>query len=460
MPAWFHRDPRELGLSLRRLKWIAILAPVVFAGALEYVVAKLHPELLSWPGRFVMAAVVVVALVFFYGGVFSLVRAMQDRLERRNRELLALHRASLDIYGELALEVILQKVVDQARALVEARYGAVSVVGADGRIVQFMTSGVTEEERRRIGDPPVGRGLLGVPLHQGERLRLEDLTKDARASGFPAHHPQMRSLLAVPIFGKGPFRGNLYVAEKETASEFSEEDEETLVRFATQAGIALDNAHLHEQLSTLAVAEERARIAREMHDGLAQVLASVGTKAQAVREFLRRGKPEQAMTHLEQLASDAREVYADVREGILALRAAGGSQRFEEALPEFLRAWQAQNGVTVELGLDGPIDLAPRVELQLLRILQEALANVRKHAGVDRVRVTVARDAGWIVAGVADEGTGFDAAAAPNGGHFGLAIMRERVESVGGEIAVQSVPGAGTRVEVRVPARSVLGEAP
>jgi signal transduction histidine kinase len=269
----------------------------------------------------------------------------------------------------------------------------------------------------------------------------------------------MRSLLAIPIVGKGPFRGNLYVAEKETAGEFSAEDEETLVRFATQAGIALDNAHLHEQLRTLAVAEERARIAREMHDGMAQVLASVNTKAQAVREFLRRGKSEQALAQLEQLASDAREVYADVREGILALRSAGGSQPFAETLPEFLGSWQSQNGVAVDLTVVGEIELAPTVGLQLLRILQEALANVRKHARVERVRVSVARDEGWIVAGVADEGVGFDGSTPLGESHFGLSIMRERVESVGGEITIESRPGAGTRIEVRVPARGAVQEA-
>jgi two-component system nitrate/nitrite sensor histidine kinase NarX len=113
----------------------------------------------------------------------------------------------------------------------------------------------------------------------------------------------------------------------------------------------------------------------------------------------------------------------------------------------------------VDLTVVGEIELAPTVGLQLLRILQEALANVRKHARVERVRVSVARDEGWIVAGVADEGVGFDGSTPLGESHFGLSIMRERVESVGGEITIESRPGAGTRIEVRVPARGAVQEA-
>ncbi len=451
MPRWFPDPPGRL--NLRRLQWLAVAVPLVFVAAREYVIAQLGFELLSWRGRLLMTGIVAVAVIFFYGAVFAVVRAMQQRLERQNRELLALHHASLDIYGELSLDVILQKVVDQARAVVEARYGAMSVIRADGSIVEFVTSGLTQAERERIGHPPVGKGLLGVVLHEGRHLRLADIASDPRSAGFPRNHPQMTSLLAVRVVGKGPFRGNLYVANKETAAEFSQDDEDTLVRFARQAAIAIDNAHLHEQLRSLAVAEERARIAREMHDGMAQVLASVNTKAQAVREFLRRGKTEQAEAQLAQLASAAREVHGEVREGILALRSAGLSRPLAEDLREFLAGWQAQHGVAVDLEIGDEVELAPAVEVQLMRILQEALANARKHARVDHVRLSVERDGQQVVARVVDEGAGFDGAARPGRQSFGLAVMHERAQSVGGEVRVDSAPGRGTRVEVRVPAR-------
>src|SRR6185369_8007265 len=173
---------------------------------------------------------------------------MQSSLERHNQELLALHGAGLDVSAELSLEAVLNKVVAQACRLVGAKYGALSVVRDDGSIEAFITSGITPEVRAKIGPPPVGHGLLGVVLREGERLRLTELGKDPRSSGFPPNHPVMRSLLAVPIVCKGPFKGNLYLSEKNDGGKFTESDEETLERFAVQAAISIDNAHLHRQL--------------------------------------------------------------------------------------------------------------------------------------------------------------------------------------------------------------------
>jgi len=443
------------GFDLRRLKWIAILGPIGFVAALEVVVWRLHPELLSWPGRFIMGALVVVALVFFYGAVFSVIRSMQERLERQNRELLALHRASLDIYGELSLEIILQKVVDQARQLLAARYGAISVVAADGSIRDFVTSGLTEEERERIGAPPIGKGLLAVPLLEGRSLRVADLCADPRAHGFPLHHPPMRSLLAVPILCRGPFRGNLYVSEKEDGEAFSAADETTLGRFATQTAIAIDNAHLHTQLRTLVVAEERARLSREMHDGLAQLLAYVNTQAQAVREYLGRGRLEAATARLDELASAAREVYGDVREGILALRSAANLDRpLVETLEEFAHRWQEETGVRVTATVDRGVTVDGPTQLQVLRVVQEALTNVRKHSGAEEAELSVAAANGLVQIAVRDSGRGFEpagAGAADGRARFGLEVMRERVESVGGRLRVESEPGRGTLVAFEVP---------
>lgn len=440
--------------SLRQLKWLAILVPILFVGALESVTYFFYPSLLSWPGRVVLASVVLVGLVFFYGGVFGILGQMQARLTRQNRELEALHRAAIDIYGEPALDTVLTKVVDQARQLLDARYGAVSVIDDAGAIREFVTAGIDRPTEERIGDPPVGHGLLGIVLHEKRHLRLRNLTEDPRHSEFPEHHPRMESLLAVPIVCKGPFRGNLYVAEKTTADEFSEEDEATMVRFATEAAIAIDNAHLNAQIRHLAVAEERALLAREMHDGMAQVLAYVNTKAQAVRAFLRHQKLEEAGEQLDQLAAAAREVYADVREGILSLRSQPApGESFHDVLQTFLDRWREQSGVTVDLRVSSDIEVPSRVELQLLRIIQEALSNVRKHSRATRAYVDLERRDGMIVAAVRDDGIGFDPARRERAEmpRFGLAIMRERAEGIGGSLEIDSRPGEGTTVRVELP---------
>src|SRR5205823_9344847 len=179
------------------------------------------------------------------------------------------------------------------------------------------------------------------------------LTSDPRSQGFPPHHPPMRSLLAVPIVSRGQILGNLYLTEKEGAGEaarFTAADEETLARFATQAAVAIQNARLHRLARDLAIREERTRIAREMHDSLAQVLGYVNTKAQAAQELLRAGQAERASVQLAQLGEAARAAYADVREHILGLRTAvdpeGG---FLDALRQYLERWQEQSGVGAEL---------------------------------------------------------------------------------------------------------------
>lgn len=441
-------------MSFRRLKWLAILAPIGFIGVLEYARYALSSISESWQGHLLLNVVVLLGAVFFYGAVFSVVDSFQRKLQQRNEELAAIHSAGLAIVSELSLDAVLQKVIDRARDLLRTRYGALAVYTQQDKIQQFITSGIETEVAQRIGAPPEGRGLLGIVLREGQHIRLSDLGRDPRGCGFPPNHPEMHSLLAVPVVCRGSCRGNIYLSEKLDGSDFDADDEKTLIRFATQAAIAVDNAHLYAQVEGLAVMEERLRLAREMHDGQAQVLAFVNTKVQAVRELLRAERGEEAAEQLDQLAAAAREVYADVREGILGLRSAVDAENgLADALRLHLEHWQDQSGIPVDFE---PMDLprfSAEVELQLLRILQEALANVRKHSGAERVEVTLAMDVDEIRAEVRDNGRGFDPRSLDQGGkpRFGLATMRERAEAIGARLEVSSRLGEGTRVSLQMP---------
>lgn len=451
-------------MVLRRIKWILLLALVAFLAIVEYARYLLEPYGGSRAQHLILDGVMVLSLLFFFGALFAGLEAIQGRLERQNRELLGLHRAAADVHGDLSLETVLQRVVDQACPLVDARYGAISVVDEAETIRHFVTSGLPPGAREAIGHPPVGRGLLGIPLREGQSIRVADIGSHPRSAGFPPHHPPMRSLLAVPIAGKEGDRGNLYVTDKTSGPEFTEEDEQTLVRFATTAAIAIDSARLHQRLRDLAVAEERVRIAREMHDGLAQVLAYVNAKAQAVKGFLAKGDSAEAGVQLDQLAVAAREVLTDVREGILALRTRTALDRgLGETVDDFARRWGDQAGVEATVAYDPDLRLSPTVELQLLRIVQEALSNVRKHSGARRAQVALRCAGGRLQVEVEDDGSGFDPEAGRPGDapRFGLAIMRERAASIGGTIAYHSAPGRGTRVHVDVPlVKTSPGETP
>jgi signal transduction histidine kinase len=442
-----------LAMTLNRLRAISILIPIAGVLLLELVRYAMIGTV-SWEQRIVLDLLYIVAIVAFAAVIFRYVARMQGQLRRRNEELLALHSAGLDVTAELSLEVVLKKVVEQARRLVGAKYGAVSVVDRDNRIVSFITSGITAEERAAIGPPPVGHGLLGVVLREGQRLRLGDLTKHPKSQGFPAHHPPMRSLLAVPIPCKGPFLGNLYLTDKDGSGLFTADDEETLVRFALQAALAIDNAHLHEQVADLAVAQERLRIAHEMHDGLAQVLGYVNTKVQAAEMYLKREKTEEAGAQLRELATSARQAYSDVRESIVGLRTLPGPSRsLDDVLREYLDRWEEMSRVSTSLRIDASVQLRPSQELQIVRIVQEALTNVRKHAKATHARVEITREGDTLVALVADDGLGFNAEARARGEfpQFGLSTMRERAESIGGTLTIDSSPGAGTRVRFELP---------
>jgi len=461
---------RESWLSLEgpiamcRLKWIAVLAPLVFLAGLELLRHLVYPQLfVTWPGYLLLAGIVLIGAFIFAESVFSVIGRMQARLTRQNQELLALHEAGVAITGQLDLETVLQKVVEEARELVGARYGAMSLLSEEGWIEAFLTSGLTAEERAAIGPIPVGHGLLGVVIHQARPIRTPDLALEPGSVGFPPNHPPMRSLLAVPILSHGRVLGSLYLTEKQGAREFDAGDQVRLERFATQAAIAIENARLHRRIRALAISEERDRIAREMHDSLAQVLGYVNTKAQAAEELLRQDQPERAAVQIGQLAQAAREAYVDVRENILGLRVTADTQRpFLDALREYLERWQDQSGIGATLDAasldEAGLHLTPLAEIQLLRIIQEALANVRKHAGASQARVTVSHQPGWISVTVQDNGAGFDPEALGRTAfpRFGLSTMRERAEAVGGTLEITSRPGEGTGVLVRVPTDDVV----
>jgi signal transduction histidine kinase len=448
-----------LVMTLRRLKLLAMAVPIAVIIILEAVRTSLIPQTLSLPARFLLDTIAVGGVVLFSLFIFRFVANIQKQLERQNAELLGLHSAGLAVTSELSLDSVLRKVVERARDLVGARYGALSVIDLQGRIQQFITSGISEEERAAIGPPPVGHGVLGVVLMEGQHLRLANVTTHPRSAGFPPNHPVMRTLLAVPILCSSPFRGNLYLSEKNDGGQFADGDERTLERFAVQAAIAIDNAHLHAQAADLAVATERLRISHEMHDGLAQVLGYVNTKVQAAEAYMKRGKNEEATEQLHELAVAARQAYGEVRQGIVDLRTLPDpTQAIHEALREYVNRWKEQAGIAADLSISEDLLLRPAVRLQLVRIVQEALANVRQHARATKASVDIRRVDGTLRVTIKDDGAGFDPAAKPRTEfpRFGLSTMRERANSIGGTLAVESARGQGTTVRFEVPSQDLL----
>jgi len=166
---------------------------------------------------------------------------------RESARLRTLLETGLAISSELSLDAVLQRIVEAAVALTGARYAALGVIDRSGTALErFITTGLDEATRAQIGDPPHGRGILGVLIRDAQPLRLRDLQEDPRSVGFPPGHPPMRSFLGVPILLRGVAYGNLYLTEKEEAEDFAEDDEELVTLLAAQAAVAIENARLYE----------------------------------------------------------------------------------------------------------------------------------------------------------------------------------------------------------------------
>jgi len=450
-----HNPPGDASSStLRRLRIIAVVVPVVFLIAIDV----LHhvddpPWLSSWPGTLLLGGVVALGALFFSEMIFATFRRIRNDLDLRNRELLALHEAGLEIIGNLDLDAVLQRVVDEARDLAHARYGALLVLDDRGGVASFHTSGLDAETLAKMGHVPVMHGVIGTAMTDGAPLRIDDLRNDPRSVGAPAGLPPMHNVLAVPIRSHHML-GNLFVTESLSGEPFSAQDEATLGRFATQAALAIENATLHQQVRALATTEERDRIAREMHDSLAQVLGYVNTKSQAVAAFLRTGDITRAEQNLDQLAAAARDAYADVREDILALRTHPDTHDgLAVALVAYGDQWSRQAEVPLRWEPTSPKDLPalePYAEVQIIRIFQEALANVRKHAEATEVVVSLMASPTSLALEVTDNGRGITSPE-PGAARFGLAIMRERAESAGGMLTVAPSTTGGTCVRVEIP---------
>lgn len=376
-----------------------------------------------------------------------------DLTERRfSAQLEALHEATMTITAELSLDRVLQQITDLACSLVGATYAALGVPDRSGGLEQFIVSGITDEVVKGMDHLPIGRGLLGLLLREPRPIRIRSLQADPRFSGFCEHHPLMISFLGAPIISKGKLLGNLYLTDKIGASEFSDQDERLIVMLAAHAAIAIENARLYAQVQRLAVLEERDRIAMDLHDGIIQSIYAVGLTLEYA-DLLLEEQPASARERLKQSIGGLNEVIRDIRNYILDLR----PQRFQNknliaGLNDLVRAFKANTFIATEVQTSdrADADLAPDQSLGLFHIVQEALANIAKHAKARNVSIGLQRDTLGVTLSIQDDGRGFDLPnVQPYTGH-GLQNMRERAKALGAEFNVTSTVGKGTKIEVRL----------
>ena len=174
-----------------------------------------------------------------------MVMLTREQLEAR---LVALHRASMVLVSDLSLDSVLERIVHLAQEQAGARYAALGVLDEQGALERFIPVGMTAEEMRQMGHPPLGLGLLGAIHQEGTTLRVADISKDERRVGFPPHHPAMISFLGVPILSGSQVLGQIYLTDKEDYPEFTQDDERVIETLAAYAAVAIGNARMYEDL--------------------------------------------------------------------------------------------------------------------------------------------------------------------------------------------------------------------
>ena len=379
-----------------------------------------------------------------------------DRIDDPAR-LRRLVQAILILDAELNLPVVLRRISEEARDIVDAQYGALGVLTEDGRALdQFLTVGLSHEEERAIGARPTGRGVLGTLIAEDRPLRLSDIASSPQSFGFPADHPAMTSFLGVPIRVHGEVYGILYLTNKKTAPDFSDDDEELVLALAMAAGIAIENARLHGIVRDRALTEDRDRIARDLHDSVIQRLFAIGLSLQGTARLVER--PE-AVMRIGEAIDKLDETIRQLRKAIFDIELTINKEGLHPKVLDLVHELRPVVGLLPRVSFSGPVDavVSDALAEEVLAVLREALTNVGKHARASQVVITIAAGEELRLV-VADDGIGIGEAKATG---LGLKNLRQRAERLGGSIDLGRSREGGTRLTWHVPLGSVeAGTAP
>jgi signal transduction histidine kinase len=392
-------------------------------------------------------------------------RPVLDRLEQ-------LVAGSTELALELSLDGVLRRVADLAAELTGAKYAAIGLLGPDGRTLEsFVTHGIPERERARMGDLPKGHGVLGSVIREGKVLRLPDLTKHPDSHGFPPHHPPMHSFLGVPVVGRRGVLGDLYVTEKEGGQGFTDEDEHLAVLLAARTAAAVENARLHEESARLLEEVQQLQRSRERffamvnHELRNALAATFGWAEMLVRRKDPATVPRAALEVLDSaegavaLINDLLDLSRLDEDRLKPVfQEVSGELVARQALSRVTPAAEAKD-ISLKLEIEPHLPLCLTDPHRVEQILLNLLNNAIRHSPEGRqVSLRISRDLLWLVFAVRDEGPGvspeelvriFDiyvttAGEERSGVGLGLPLSRRLAQLLGGELfAVSHHTGGG-----------------
>ncbi len=377
------------------------------------------------------------------------------RTRRREQEATSLYQLSTLISASLDLHQVLNAVAEGACRALTTDAALVALVDDRREVVVKATSGTLTQ---RLGGVriAIGEGPLACIFVSDEPVFLEgacipDSCPGAKhlllAEGF-------QSLLAMALKHRDRHLGLVAVMERQPR-RFSKHEIRLFKALVQQVAITVENAKLFKQVGLLAALEERDRLAREMHDNLAHALGFLNLKASIAEHALAAGQTAQVQDSLHELRQVAKKTYTDIREAIFNLRTVmPPGTRLLTRLREYLEEYRIHFMLDAQLSIESEslAEFSPDVSFQIIRIIQEALTNVRRHSSANRIVVRFEPDGARVKISIEDNGQGYDLKATMQGGqHYGLQIMRERAQCIGGELEFDSQPGQGTRLVLRVP---------
>lgn len=381
--------------------------------------------------------------------------------QQRRRQSEALRKGALALTEPLAPDAVLRRIVQQATELMETPLCTIYEVDqeTDQLMIRYTWGDVVSPSAQRVIAPAdlgakIGRHIVEAAIQAHHAISVSDVLDHGWQTRLDLHDQPattlpFRSALAAPMLVQGRTYGGIVVFYSALRS-FSADEVQLIDIFADQAALALEHARLVDQSRRLAALEERQRIARDLHDSVSQTLFSLTLASQAARTTVENDGAGVAgmLQTVQELASGAlaemRALIFELRPG--ALHEAG----LAAAIERFVGGFRSRTGIAISLDLDSR-RLPPAVEEALYRITGEALANVGKHASASQVVVTLARTGAGVELTVRDDGRGFDQGQPITGDHMGQRTMQERAAALGGSCTVQSCPGDGTTVVVRVP---------
>jgi signal transduction histidine kinase len=358
--------------------------------------------------------------------------------------------ATLLLEADLELPALLGHVIDEARSITGARYGALGVLNKNGTALsEFHTVGLSADQEARIGAHPTGRGVLGLLITDPRPLRLANLGSHPDRYGFPPGHPPMTSFLGVPIKVRGDTYGNLYLTDKEGWPEFTREDEALVEALAVAAGIAIEITRLHQRIQRLAVHEDRDRLARDLHDTVIQRLFAVELSLQSLTSAER---DPGAAKRLAKAIGDIDDTITQVRSSIYELGVGDEDRGVRASVLSLVRDLDPVVGFEVKVTFDGPIDsaISDRAAEHLLAAVREAVTNVGRHAQATQASVVLSVEDAVCRLVVSDNGRGMEGYGSREGG-LGLGNMRRRAEKLGGQLVVARSPQGRTVLTWEVP---------